>query len=411
MKIVMATGNDNIDNGFGIRFKEYEFIVANSSLYATETLLKEQQIDVIVTTDTFCGGKNWRKGFQMMNNYIHRKNIIFLVEDKENTRDILASHLPYVYDIKTEALEALNIFERIFITIESNLKNNEEVNYNELKSIQNLNKLIGLSSVKEQVRKIMNFIIVEKIKQRKGKSEERPMLHMTFEGPAGTGKTTVARILADFYEEVNYLEVGHLVEVSRSGLVANYLGQTANKTQEKIQEALDGVLFIDEAYSLSRDKYGEEAIDELIKAMEDHRDKMVVIMAGYPKEMEKLLQINSGFQSRIPFRLHFPHYTQYELSELANLVMKEKKLEMNSQAKKIMDEHIYTIFSQQQKIEGNGRWIRNFIEKVQFEQCTRIVETNEENITLITEEDVIKAISLETKKDKNTSLKRKIGFI
>ncbi len=185
-----------------------------------------------------------------------------------------------------------------------------------------LDSLIGLESVKQEVKSLVNLVKVRRLRKENGLPIPPMSLHMVFMGNPGTGKTTVARIISGLYAAIGVLEKGQLIEVDRSGLVAGYVGQTALKTQEVIKSALGGVLFIDEAYSLAsggENDFGREAIETILKAMEDHRDELIVVVAGYDGPMEKFINSNPGLQSRFNKYIYFPDYTGRELMAMFRL--------------------------------------------------------------------------------------------
>ena len=201
-------------------------------------------------------------------------------------------------------------------------KAEEKPNYDEL--MEQLESLVGLETVKKEVKNLVNLVKVRKLRQENDLPVPPMSFHMVFVGNPGTGKTTVARLISGLYAAIGVLSKGQLVEVDRSGLVAGYVGQTALKTQEVIQSALGGVLFIDEAYSLARkgmeNDFGREAIDTLVKLMEDHRDDFLVIVAGYTQEMHDFLTSNPGLISRFNKYIDFPDYTDDELMQILELM-------------------------------------------------------------------------------------------
>lgn len=222
-----------------------------------------------------------------------------------------------------------------------------------------LNNLIGLDSVKEKVRRLIASRIMDRRKKIPG--------HYSFIGNPGTGKTTVARLMGKMFVELGILAKGHLVETSANDFIAGYVGQTRAKTLEKLKEALDGVLFIDEAYSLSTTSTGSfnhEAIDEIIKYMEDHRDRLCVILAGYPKEMKRLFDSNSGFQSRISDEILFPNYTHDELMAILSHALQKENLTLAEDARKQFSKYVEEILSLADEKFDNARFIRRSVDRL-----------------------------------------------
>lgn len=230
-------------------------------------------------------------------------------------------------------------------------------------ALQQLDKLIGLESVKEEVNKLTNFIKVQNLRKQKGMNAITLSYHCVFTGNPGTGKTTVARIVAQIYHELGILKKGQLVETDRSGLVAEYVGQTAVKTNKIIDSALDGVLFIDEAYSLVQgggNDYGKEAIATLLKRMEDDRDRLIVILAGYDNEMKLFIDSNPGLQSRFNRYIHFSDYNAEELTAIFKLNLKKFDYELTNDAEqKISHLFSYAVSHKDQNF-GNGRYAQTF---------------------------------------------------
>ncbi|WP_242845510.1 AAA family ATPase [Butyrivibrio sp. WCE2006] len=273
--------------------------------------------------------------------------------------------------------------------------------------MEDLNGLIGLSSIKHDVKELTDFAKVQKMRKDEGMKSVPVSLHLVFTGNPGTGKTTVARIISRIYKQIGVLSSGQLIEVDRSGLVAGYVGQTALKTQEKINQALGGVLFIDEAYALSQenDAFGQEAIDTILKAMEDHRDDLVVIVAGYTKPMEKFINSNPGLKSRFNKYIEFPDYSVDELEEIFNMNLNKYEYELEEDAKK----HVREMISQRKlsRLENfaNAREIRNLFEEIVTNQARRIAQLENptaEQIRIITSEDLLDK-SLEDEKKAETA--------
>ena len=242
-----------------------------------------------------------------------------------------------------------------------------------------LKSLIGLSSVKTEIETLTNFIKIQQQRQSKGLKTSQPSYHCVFTGNPGTGKTTVARIVAEIYKELGVLKKGHLVETDRSGLVAEYVGQTAVKTNKIIDTALDGVLFIDEAYSListSENDYGKEAIATLLKRMEDNRDRLVVILAGYTNEMQNFIDSNPGLQSRFNRYIEFPDYSVEELFQIFELNLKQFDYALAEDAINPLQEFLtQTIFNKDINF-GNARFVRNLFEKTIEKQANRLSKEN-----------------------------------
>lgn len=245
-------------------------------------------------------------------------------------------------------------------------------------ALANLNSLIGLSKVKEQVSDWVDQIKVFKIRQDRGMKLPSMSYHLVFSGNPGTGKTTVARIMGQIYCALGILSNGHIVEVDRSDLVAGYVGQTAIKTQSVIKKAYGGVLFIDEAYTLSNLKggndFGQEAIDTLLKEMEDHRDNLVIIVAGYNNLMTQFITSNPGLESRFKNFINFDDYTPDELYKIFMKLVDDNEYKIGADAKEKVYKYLLDLYSKRNKNFGNGRDVRNLFEIVVTNQSKRVVK-------------------------------------
>ena len=269
--------------------------------------------------------------------------------------------------------------------------------------VKELNNLEGLAEVKQQVYSIINYI---KINKNRG---NLPSLHMSFEGNPGCGKTSVARIIGKIFAEEKILsDKEKFVEIHARDLVAQYVGWTAKQTKEIVEQAEGGVLFIDETYSLISDRtsFEKEAIDSLIKLMEDKRDKICIILAGYTEEMQKLFDMNPGFRSRINFHIQFPDYTEEELYTIFKKMVKKENYKLSNNIKDIILE--YFIKEKQREDFANGRSVRNLFERIKFEQANRVALDNTQDINLIKKCDIQNVIYELSRKQKQE--KRRIGF-
>ena len=301
--------------------------------------------------------------------------------------------------IETDPLVLANIMSDRFgenLTAASLRKIDETGGYLEKEggSLEELNRLIGLKPVKDEIRTLANFVHVQKLRQQKGLKATPISYHCVFSGNPGTGKTTVARILAGIYKELGVLAGGQLIETDRSGLVAEYVGQTAVKTNKIIDKALNGVLFIDEAYTLAtgeKEDYGNEAIATLLKRMEDDRDRLVVVLAGYTDQMETFINSNPGLRSRFSRQIEFPDYSVDELYEIFCLSVRSSDFHLSEGA----SERLYRIIEKAVRSKktdfGNARYVRNLFEKTIERQANRLAsqeEVSEQDLTLLTGDDI-----------------------
>ena len=236
-------------------------------------------------------------------------------------------------------------------------------------------ELVGLKSVKTRIREIAALLLVDRMRRNFGLTARPPSLHMSFTGPPGTGKTTVALRMATVLHRLNYVRKGHLVAVTRDDLVGQYIGHTAPKTKEVLKRAMGGVLFIDEAYYLYRQEnerdYGQEAIEILLQVMENQRDDLVVILAGYKDRMETFFQSNPGVSSRIAHHLDFPDYTREELLTIAQLMLAEQMYRFSPDALKAFDAYLEKRMAQPRF--SNARSVRNALDRARLRQANRLL--------------------------------------
>ena len=262
--------------------------------------------------------------------------------------------------------------------------------------LQELNNLVGLSEVKQEINSLINLIKVRKLRERYGLPDMEMSYHMVFSGNPGTGKTTVARLVAEIYKELGVLSKGTLTETDRAGLVAGYVGQTALKVKDVVEKAIGGVLFIDEAYTLTSSEasndFGQEALDTLVKMMEDHRDDLIVIVAGYKDEMQHFLKANTGLVSRFNKFIDFPDYSQDELIEIFHGMAYRAGFIVEDDATHVLQEKLASFDDRAWKSFGNARGIRNTFEKIVVNQANRIVTYQEPTVlqlTMICREDIV----------------------
>lgn len=263
-----------------------------------------------------------------------------------------------------------------------------------------IEKLVGLSNIKEDIEALMDFVKIQKLRQQHGLSGSTLSLHTAFIGNPGTGKTTVARMMGEYFRALGVLKKGHLVEVSKADLVGQYVGVTAAKTNEVIDKALDGILFIDEAYALAEGgehDFGKEAINVLVERMDKERHRLAVFMAGYEENMKKFMESNPGLASRITRKFYFKDYTGQELMQIFNMQMERNQYVMGEEEAKLMEQYFTYLYDIRDNKFGNGRIVRNTLEHLIKCQSDRLAE--EENITVdmlktITLEDIEKAVPL-----------------
>lgn len=268
--------------------------------------------------------------------------------------------------------------------------------------LEKLDALVGLKSIKQNVRSLINYVKIRRIREENKLPNPPLSLHMVFMGNPGTGKTTVARILSELYKAIGVLSKGQLIEVDRSGLVAGFVGQTAIKTSDAVKSALGGILFIDEAYSLVPDvgtgnDFGRESIETLLKLMEDHRDDLIVIVAGYSGLMERFIASNPGLESRFNRYFMFEDYDSEELNEIFNMMCKKSEYVIDEDATGYVREYFRSLYEMRDDNFGNARHVRNFFENivsVHSDRVSAMEDHTRENLTVVLREDLERAAEM-----------------
>lgn len=295
-----------------------------------------------------------------------------------------------------EQREARKEFEKVKKRLQERQKAEKEAKEQRVaKLLDELNQLVGLDNVKEEVRSLVNLIKVRRMREEYKLPAMDMSYHMVFTGNPGTGKTTVARLVARIYREIGILSEGQLIETDRSRLVAGYVGQTAINVREVVEQAIGGVLFIDEAYALvspdTTNDYGSEAVDTLVKMMEDHRDDLVVIVAGYREEMEQFLRSNTGLISRFNKFITFEDYSEQQLLEILTVMAEQAGMVVEDTAVKKLGLYLASMNEQERRDFGNARGVRNVFERMIVNQANRIVlleEPTKEQLITLTAQDV-----------------------
>jgi probable Rubsico expression protein CbbX len=245
-------------------------------------------------------------------------------------------------------------------------------------------ELIGLAPVKKRIREIAALLLVDRVRSKFGLSSQAPTLHMSFTGNPGTGKTTVAMRMAEILHRLGYVRRGHLVAVTRDDLVGQYIGHTAPKTKEVLKKAMGGVLFIDEAYYLYRQEnerdYGQESIEILLQAMENNRDDLVVILAGYADRMDRFFYSNPGFRSRVAHHIDFPDYDDADLLAIGEKMLSALNYKLTPEARRTLAE--YVALRRRQPHFANARSIRNALDRARLRQANRLVAAGEQDLNL-----------------------------
>lgn len=390
--IIHVTGEDtNISRNFLLStnaVEQLELCIQQNSIYAMVFLAEIQYIGVAFVQD---------KARAM--EYLTRANQLGCLLAKE----ILTDYQSRKSSLCNNPSSSFDVFKRpnrdFFLSRGlvdgSNVNKHSATQSHKEDHMRELNEMIGLSRVKEEVASLRNFVLVQEQRRRQGLKSNNVSYHCVFSGNPGTGKTTVARIVAGIYKNLGILKKGHLVEVQRSDLVAEYVGQTATKTSAKIDEALDGVLFIDEAYTLAeggQGDFGQEAINTLLKRMEDDRNRLIVILAGYSNEIQHFIDSNPGLQSRFNRYIHFDDYSYEELLRIFIFNLSKNDFKITRDAFNAVGGMIQEQLVNKDSKFGNARYIRNMFENIIMRQANRLASNkknpSKEELMLITIDDV-----------------------
>ena len=309
-----------------------------------------------------------------------------IIDNNKNAAKILCKHIESAANYKNPRITQLAIDTKDCLIrfygyqqlteICSPREKEEEDNLTLEELMQQLNKLVGLNNVKSKVNDLIAFQKVQLLRKEKGLHSPKSTMHLAFTGNPGTGKTTVARIIGRIYRKLGLLSKGHFMEVSRTDLIAGYQGQTAHKVKEVIEKAKGGVLFIDEAYSITEndhsDSYGRECLTELTKALEDYREDLVVIVAGYTEPMRQFFESNPGLKSRFNTFIEFDDYNVNELMEILMCMTKAEDYVISDKAREILSQQIIKTIESKQNNFANGRFIRNIFESMTMNHARRV---------------------------------------
>ncbi|NNT71016.1 AAA family ATPase [Flavobacterium sp. IMCC34852] len=345
--------------------------------------------------------------------HIRKQNVLHSIDQKSNQSFLITALSQTKSDKLQQTLEAMNNFatlafnlsfdkaalDQIVASAQSKEKNSAVNNLPDNDSLEKvleeLHQLVGLEKVKNDVKELINLLEIQKRRDSEGLKNIDITLHTVFLGPPGTGKTSVARLLSRIYKHLGFLSKGQLYETDREGMIAGYVGQTATKVDKVVQESLGGVLFIDEAYALTQNlmgnDYGAEAVNTLLKRMEDHRDDLSVVVAGYTEPMKIFVESNPGLRSRFNRFFYFDHFTAEQLYQIFETFCKQSDFIIDESAKEKLEDTFDLLVDQKDDSFGNARVVRNLFEKCVQNQANRIIKLtkiSKKTLKTFTEEDI-----------------------
>jgi len=344
---------------------------------------------------------------------IRKQNILYSIDNKSNQSFLITALSQTKTDKLKQTLNAINSFAKLAFNLsfdkevldhivasskgteKNSAVNNVPENDSLEKVLEELNQLVGLEKVKNDVKELINLLEIQKRRDTEGLKNIEITLHTVFLGPPGTGKTSVARLLSRIYKHLGFLSKGQLYETDREGMIAGFVGQTATKVDKVIQESLGGVLFIDEAYALTQNvmgnDYGSEAVNTLLKRMEDHREDLSVVVAGYTEPMKMFVESNPGLRSRFNRFFYFDHFTPEQLYQIFESFCKNADFIINEDAKEKLADTFELLVDKKDESFGNARVVRNLFEKCVQNQANRIIKLatiSKKTLKTFTEEDI-----------------------